>query len=504
MDVDNVQQQQYQYTVDVSEQEKILINLSRKIKFNHLACAVKLSDILPNELGKKLYHIVQILNMNFNTDYQITKVSSAIDFVCRRQDYKELFSYSNVDEMIKTYHLAPHIVTAQVHMINLEPYTNKCIKCGHELKIELHAKAKLLYKLESVEKCTISTASCTNCLIRIYPNHYTYGKRGEDCFVTRESIKNKQYVYFSGGYVYDQKLIQNFEKHLLVNHMSFSGFAQAQNEIYSVIEKCQQIKFGKKSAIHIDKLSERSFQSIWLFNSLAKFEFMTTSNEEMNIPSSLWDKEQRNQYLEENKDKFYEQFVSTWTRHSHFTRTCGADCSKIFILDGHQKANRLVCKYRNIYDHTIPEFEPTGIQIGCPYTPVRKTIYNHLAVDPNYCEQHQAHSEELKKMFKKQQGVTASHVPQQTSTMKDVKPPTKSATTGVRTRSKAKKEEENKFENDIDKRAFEGIQPNDLCNVYRDGITSSGKISSFGFLATFLNCKVIVGFDELPMAEGSE
>ncbi|CAF0880709.1 unnamed protein product [Didymodactylos carnosus] len=109
----------------------------------------------------------------------------------------------------------------------------------------------------------------------------------------------------------------------------------------------------------------------------------------------------------------------------------------VFILDGHQKANRLVCEYRNIYDHIIPEFEPTGVQIGCPYTPVRKTIYNHLAVDPNYCEQHQAHSEELKKMFKKQQGVTASHVPQLTSTMKDVKPPTKSATTGVRTRSKA-------------------------------------------------------------------
>ncbi|CAF1626915.1 unnamed protein product, partial [Didymodactylos carnosus] len=131
------------------------INLSRKIKLNHLACAVKLSDILPNELDKKLYHIVQILNMNFNTDYQITKVSSAIDFVCRRQDYKDLFLYSNVDKMIKKYHSAPHIVTTQVCMINLEPYTNKC---GHELKTELHAKAKLLYKLESVEKCTISTA----------------------------------------------------------------------------------------------------------------------------------------------------------------------------------------------------------------------------------------------------------------------------------------------------------------------------------------------------------
>ncbi|CAF1005370.1 unnamed protein product [Didymodactylos carnosus] len=110
MDVDNVQQQ-YQHTVDV-----INNNLSRKIKPNHLTCAVKLSDILPNKLDKKLYHIVQILNINFNTDYRVTKVSSAIDFVCRRQDYKELFSYSNVGEMIKKYHSAPHIVTTQMFM----------------------------------------------------------------------------------------------------------------------------------------------------------------------------------------------------------------------------------------------------------------------------------------------------------------------------------------------------------------------------------------------------
>lgn len=42
-----------------------------------------------------------------------------------------------------------------------------------------------------------------------------------------------------------------------------------------------------------------------------------------------------------------------------------------------------------------------------------------------------------------------------------------------------------------------------LCNVYRSGINSKSKISTYGFLATFLNCSVIVGFTEQPCSEGS-
>ncbi|CAF2120523.1 unnamed protein product [Rotaria magnacalcarata] len=42
-----------------------------------------------------------------------------------------------------------------------------------------------------------------------------------------------------------------------------------------------------------------------------------------------------------------------------------------------------------------------------------------------------------------------------------------------------------------------------LCNVFRSGINNKCKISSYGFLATFLNCSVIVGFTEQPCSEGS-
>lgn len=49
----------------------------------------------------------------------------------------------------------------------------------------------------------------------------------------------------------------------------------------------------------------------------------------------------------------------------------------------------------------------------------------------------------------------------------------------------------------------EGQYDENLCNVFRSGANNKSKISTYGFLATFLNCSVIVGFTEQPCAEGS-
>jgi hypothetical protein len=35
-----------------------------------------------------------------------------------------------------------------------------------------------------------------------------------------------------------------------------------------------------------------------------------------------------------------------------------------------------------------------------------------------------------------------------------------------------------------------------LCNAFQYGINSKSKVSTYGFLATFLNCSVLVGFTE--------
>jgi hypothetical protein len=70
------------------------------------------------------------------------------------------------------------------------------------------------------------------------------------------------------------------------------------------------------------------------------------------------------------------------------------------------------------------------------------------------------------------------------------------------------KAEENK-EATLDKLALveyidkQGHYDDNLCNVFRSGINSKSKVSTYGFLATFLNCSVLVGFTEQRCSEGS-
>lgn len=86
---------------------------------------------------------------------------------------------------------------------------------------------------------------------------------------------------------------------------------------------------------------------------------------------SVRDVAECNEYFLTIKSELYRSFVAFWTDHRRFTRRCDpTTCSKIFIVDGHQKANRLICQYKNVFDNTIPELGP--VQVGCLYSPLRK------------------------------------------------------------------------------------------------------------------------------------
>lgn len=50
----------------------------------------------------------------------------------------------------------------------------------------------------------------------------------------------------------------------------------------------------------------------------------------------------------------------------------------------------------------------------------------------------------------------------------------------------------------------DGQYDDKLCNVFRSGANIKCKVSTYGFLATFLSCGVIVGFSEQPCSEGSK
>jgi hypothetical protein len=109
----------------------------------------------------------------------------------------------------------------------------------------------------------------------------------------------------------------------------------------------------------------------WLLINIVKFLFMTTNEKIVTIPMAVRDADECNSYFLAIKLELYKHFVNFWSQHQRFTKRCDpATCSKVFIVDGHQKANRLVCQYKDVFDNTIPELGP--IQMGCLYSPLRK------------------------------------------------------------------------------------------------------------------------------------
>jgi hypothetical protein len=226
----------------------------------------------------------------------------------------------------------------------------------------------------------------------------------------------------------------------------------------------------------------------WMILNIIRFVFMTTREKVITIPTSVRDIDECNDYFLMIKGEIYQNFVSFWTQHQRFSRTCSSQtCSRVFIVDGHQKANRLVCQFKNVFDSTIPEMG--SVQVGCLYSPLRKgplvtmnSLQSHWffllianGVDHRFCQHHQP-----------------------------------STTTSIQNRLPAPHEdtEENK-EEVLDKLALveyvdkQGHYDDALCNVFRSGLNSKSKISTYGFLATFLNCSVLVGFTEQPCSEGS-
>ncbi|CAF4613757.1 unnamed protein product, partial [Rotaria socialis] len=288
-------------------------------------------------------------------------------------------------------------------------------------------------------------------------------------FITVESIKNDQFIYLNGNQVFDQNLLIDFEQQLIQNNVSFEGYTSAYNSKIQLIEKRQNQK-STTATDSITLLDERYFQMTWLLINVVKFLFMTTNQKVSNIPMSVRDVDECNDYFSKIQLELYKNFVGFWTQHQRFTKRCNpTTCSKVFIVDGHQKANRLVCQYKDVFDNSIYELGP--VQMGCLHSPLRKA----RNVDHRYCQLHQ---------------------PKIVTSVNDESIPIHQIVL------------ENK-ETTLDKLALmeyvdkDGHYDDALCNVFRSGINSKLKISSYGFLATFLSCSVIVGFTEQPCSEGS-
>ncbi|CAF0811849.1 unnamed protein product [Didymodactylos carnosus] len=172
----------------------------------------------------------------------------------------------------------------------------------------------------------------------------------------------------------------------------------------------------------------------------------------------------KDKYFKRYYEYLYSLFTSFWTRHQTISKACDPEkCSRVFITDGHRKANRFVCAQQDVFDFQIPEMG--GVVTGCSETPRRNTG------NKTFCDFHQ---------------------------------PTNNTTPTQHTSDNLLRADTGKLKiaKDAVNQEYEAAEDQDICNVFREDIIDEKKRSSYGFLATFLNCMVIVGFDECPRSEG--
>lgn len=69
-------------------------------------------------------------------------------------------------------------------------------------------------------------------------------------------------------------------------------------------------------------------------------------------------------------------FVYLWMNHAEIMGPCGDQCCKCIVVDGHQKARRRICAYKNI---NVDTAEMKDLVVGCCRTP---------ATGSRYCDSH--------------------------------------------------------------------------------------------------------------------
>jgi hypothetical protein len=83
----------------------------------------------------------------------------------------------------------------------------------------------------------------------------------------------------------------------------------------------------------------------------------------------------RGKFIEERLDWIYHLFTVFWSHHD-LIPLCHCDkavCSKVIVIDGHQKPRRVVCQYSNVTS-IINKEEMGPCNRGCPYQPRRRKV----------------------------------------------------------------------------------------------------------------------------------
>ncbi|CAF1646186.1 unnamed protein product [Adineta ricciae] len=276
---------------------------------------------------------------------------------------------TDVDQLVTDYQkLTNHSIVFK----KIEPMSKKCLVCSqNDGVLPVYQVSKtFLFNDNVLEQCIILYSHCKICKWSYYPNSQRNDVVRKQ-FIRKDQFLNADAFYFGGECVYSRRIFLSFTTALLTMRASFHGFVTYFNSI-----------FTNKTTFSAKKLDEKNFQINWIIYSVLKLLFQWSNEEIIEIPYSLYDKDQANAFFDRHKCQLYSEFVKHWSNQTmHTTANCTARCNDILIVDGHKKTARTTCRFNNCYDNTIVELGP--VLVGCP-----KSVFNTQVDSNSLCKKH--------------------------------------------------------------------------------------------------------------------
>ena len=318
--------------------------------------------------SKRLDFFTKIINMACNTSYDKNIIYAIHNVINMNENIrKELLGKIDINEFITQYKMLNENDLSHIdkNLIKVMPFTNECTnrKCQREkLDIVFSRTGHVLYST-SIKLCSIYTGICKVCKC-IYELSSILDVYASQRIVTIKSIQDINYICFFGNVVYTKELLTMFSSYLIHAHITFEGFAQ------SYTATLEDLQINYISIFSTNVLAKR-LEIVWIYYELSRFIFVT-SRETYVIFPRFFQPTTRSVFIEQNLRFLSHLFSVFWSHHQMINRIkCKqASCSRVMLIDGHQKCRRIICKFLNVTNMNHPEMGP--VLHGCPYAPKRR------------------------------------------------------------------------------------------------------------------------------------
>jgi hypothetical protein len=296
----------------------------------------------PSTSEERLDFICFILKKETGINYSCNEVLLAHNVLMGNNDTQEQLSFDcgidKIQDYLKEYkNVQPHSeFVNKFSPLLLLPHRTVCSLCNAQLKIIFQGSADVIY-CAKFQPCLLYKADCHQCR-RSYRVSSIYSMDQKQTIVTFES-QESDFIHFSGSFVFSKEILVSFSSQLIDNYATFEGFA------FATLKTFNRLRSGGGNAIAGDTLA-RNIQSVWLYYELTNFVFMTSKLTEISFPSAMSEgrtkvkgkQSPRAIFIERNINWIYHVFTTFWSHHESLFGSCKCgSCSRVIIIDGHQK-----------------------------------------------------------------------------------------------------------------------------------------------------------------------